>query len=74
MAPSKNGNQQKRHPIIPFENNGTSQKWHTTNTPSEIDKYGTYKKLHFRKMTLYKMAQLAKKRCLQVICRGSSEF
>ena len=26
---------------MPFENNGTLQKWHMTNTPPEIDKNGT---------------------------------
>ena len=31
--------QQKRHPLMPFENNGTLQKWHITNTASKIDKY-----------------------------------
>ena len=29
---------------MPFENNGTIQKWHMTNTPPEIDKYDTHKK------------------------------
>ena len=28
---------------MPFENNGTLQKWDVTNTPPEIDKYGIHK-------------------------------
>ena len=35
-----------------FENNGTLQKWHMTNTPPEVDKYDTHKIL-----CLVKMAQ-----------------
>ena len=27
---------------MPFENNGTLQKWHMTNTPLEIGKYDTH--------------------------------
>ena len=49
IAPIKNGNQKKRYPIMPFENNNTLQKLHMTNTPPETDKYGTR-----RKMALYK--------------------
>ena len=37
---------------MPFENNGTLQKWHMTNTPSEIDKYDTHKKRCLTKGTL----------------------
>ena len=29
-TPNKNGTQQKKHPLMPFENNGTLQKWHMT--------------------------------------------
>ena len=29
--------QQKSHPLMPFENNGTLQKWHMTKTPPEIE-------------------------------------
>ena len=29
---------------MPFENNGTLQKWLITNTPPDIDKYSIYKK------------------------------
>ena len=47
---------------MPFENNGTLQKWHMTNTPPEIDKYDTHKT-----WCLTKMAQLAKKKCLNLI-------
>ena len=47
---------------MPFENNGTLQKWHMTNTPPEIDKYDTNKT-----WCLTKMAQLAKKKCLNLI-------
>ena len=39
-----------------FENNGTLQKWHMTNTTPEIDKYETHKK-----WCLTKMAHRAKK-------------
>ena len=49
---------------MPFKNNGTLQKWHMTNTPLEIDKYDTHKKLCLTKMT-----QLAKK-CPEVIWQG----
>ena len=41
---------------MPFENNGTLQKWHMLNTPPEIDKYEPRKK-----WCLTKMAHLAKK-------------
>ena len=46
----------KTHPLMPFENNGTLQKWHMTNTPPKIDKHDTLKK-----MCLTKMTHLAKK-------------
>ena len=42
---NKNSTQQKRLPLMPFENNGTFQKWHMTNTPPEIGKYDTQKKM-----------------------------
>ena len=58
---NKNGTQQKRHPLILFENNDTLQKWHMTNTPPEIDKYDTHKI-----WCLTKVAHLAKK-CPEVI-------
>ena len=58
--------QRKRHPLRLFENNGTLQKWHMTNTPPEIDKYDTHKK-----WCLTKMAHFAKK-CPKVICQGLS--
>ena len=41
---------------MPFENNGTLQKWHMTKTPPEIDRYNTHKK-----WCLTKTAHLAKK-------------
>ena len=37
---------------MPFENNGTLEKWHMTNTPPEIDKYGT---AHTKNGALQKM-------------------
>ena len=40
---NKNGTQQKKHHLIPFENNGTLQKWHMTNTPLKINKYNNQK-------------------------------
>ena len=46
---------------MPFGNNSTLQKWHMTNTPSEIDKYDTHKKWCFTNME-----HLAKK------CQGLS--
>ena len=39
----KKGTQQKKYLLIPFENNGTLQKWHMTNTPPKINKYDTQK-------------------------------
>ena len=30
---------------MPFENNGTLQKWHMTNTPPKIDKDDSHKRL-----------------------------
>ena len=51
---------------MPFENNGTLQKWHMKNTQPEIDKYDIHKKWY-----LTKMAHLAKK-CPEVICKGLS--
>ena len=38
---------------MPFENNGTSQKWHMTNTPHKIGKYNTCKKWLIKKMAHY---------------------
>ena len=35
---------------MPFENNGTSQKWHMTKTPHKIGKYNTCKKWLIKKM------------------------
>ena len=53
---------------MPFENNGTLQKWHMANTPPEIDKYDTHKT-----WCLTKMAQLAKKKMPKsYICQGLS--
>ena len=43
-TPNKNGTKQKKHPLMPFENTGTLQKWHMTNAPPKIDKYDTRKK------------------------------
>ena len=48
---------------MPFENNGTLQKWYKTNTTPEIGKYDTRKK-----WCLTKMTHLAKK-CSEVICQ-----
>ena len=42
-ALKKSDTQQKRHLMMPFEENCTLQKWHMTNTPLEIDKYGSPK-------------------------------
>ena len=36
---NKNNTQQKRHPLMSFENNGTLQQGHMTNTPPKIEKY-----------------------------------
>ena len=58
--------QQKRHPLMPFENNGTLQKWHMTNTASNIDKYDD---THKRCFTI--TAHLVKK-CPKVISQGLS--
>ena len=52
---------------MPFENNGTLQKWHMTNTRPEIDKYDTHKT-----WCLTKMVQLAKKMPKSYICQGLS--
>ena len=41
LHPHKNGTQPKKHPLMPFENNGTLQKWHMTNTPPKVNKYYT---------------------------------
>ena len=47
-----------------FENNGTLQQWHITNTQPKIEKYNnTYKK-----WCLTKIAHLAEK-CQNVICQ-----
>ena len=43
--------QHKWSALMPFENNGTFQKWHVTNTPLEIDKHDTHKKWYLTKMT-----------------------
>ena len=48
--PTKYGTQQKKHPLMPFEINGTLQKWHMLNTPPEIYKYGTHKTSSHTKM------------------------
>ena len=56
--------QQIRHPTekapfkMPFENNGTLQKWHMTNTPPKTNKYDTRKNGALQKWhTLQKNAQ-----------------
>ena len=41
---NKNDTQQKKKPLMQFENNGTLQKWHMKNAPPKIDKYDTHKK------------------------------
>ena len=66
MHSKKNGIQQKKHPLIQFENNGTLQKWHITNTPPKTEKYDTHKK-----WCLTKMTYLAKE-CPKVVCQGLS--
>ena len=53
-TPKKNGTQQKKHPLMLFENNDTLQKWRMTKTPPEIDKYDTHKKWSLTKMALCK--------------------
>ena len=65
-TPNKSGVQQKKHPLMPFEKNGTLQKWRMTNTPLKIDKYDTH-----RKWCLTRMAHLGKK-YPKVICQGLS--
>lgn len=45
MPHYENGSQQKKHSIMPFENNETLQIWHTRNTPPEIGKYSTHRKI-----------------------------
>ena len=40
MTPSA---EQKRHPLMPFENKDTLQKLHVKNTPPEKEKCGTHK-------------------------------
>ena len=51
-------------PLMLFENDGTSQKWHMTNTPPEIGKYDTHKNGALQKwLTL-------RKKCPEVICQG----
>ena len=62
----KNGTQQKKHPLMPFKNNGTLQKWYMTNAPPKIDKYDTH-----RKRCLTKMTHLAKK-CPKITCQELS--
>ena len=52
---NKIGTQQKKHPLMPFENNRTLKRWHMINTPPEIDKYGTH-----IKWCLTKLPYLAK--------------
>ena len=42
-TPNKNGTQQKKQHLMPFENNGTPQKWHMTDTPPKINKWDTEK-------------------------------
>ena len=62
-TPSKNCSQQKSHPLMSFENNGTLQKWYMTNILPKINKYdGTHNKWY-----LIKMVHLAKK-CTKLIC------
>ena len=52
---NKNVTQQKEDALMPFENDGTLQKWHMTNTPLKIDKYDIH-----QKRCLTKMVHLAK--------------
>ena len=53
--PNKSGTHQKKHALMPYENNGTLKKWHMANTPTKIDKYDTH-----RKCCVTKLAHLAK--------------
>ena len=39
---------------MPFENNGTLQKWHMTNTPPKINKYDTQKNVPYKNGICYK--------------------
>ena len=65
-TPNKNGIQQKKHRLMPFENDATLKKWHITNTSTKIDKYDTHKK-----WCLTKMPHLVKK-YPKVTCQGLS--
>ena len=42
-------NQQKWHPLIPYRNNDTLQKWHATKAPPEIYKHDTHKNIGLEK-------------------------
>ena len=53
----KNSTQERRHPLMPFENNDTLHNWLMTNTPPKIDKYDNTQK----KLCIAKIAHLAKK-------------
>lgn len=44
--------QHKWHPLMPFEKNGISQKWHITNTSPKVDKVSLIKMTHFAKRGL----------------------
>ena len=51
---------------MPFENNGTLQKCHMTNTPPEIDEYDTHKKCCLTKIVHFVQCEKSPK----VICQG----
>ena len=48
-TPNKNGTQQKKHPLILFENKDTLQKWHMANNAPKTHKYNTQKNGSFQK-------------------------
>ena len=56
-TPNKNGTQQKKHPLILFENKDTLQKWHMANNAPKTNKYNTQKNGSLQKWhTLWKNA------------------
>lgn len=65
MVPNKNSTQQKRHPIMLFENNYTLNKWHMTNTPPRIKKFGADQKMTPYKNDTTKSDTFAKRHNLQ---------
>ena len=72
---NKNDTQQKKDHLkkkrkkkAPFEKNGPSQEWYMTNTPTNVEKYSTHKK-----MVSYKNGAILEKNAQRSFAKGLTE-